>query len=297
MSGDLTTSAVARQNILNNPYALEEIEKAAGLRGIAFEGTHVVLKEQVADFFEVTTRTVDNYLRTHADELGGNGYELLKGKRLKSLKDSIVAIPAHEINFVSTAKITQLGVFNFRAFLNLAMLLSESERARVLRQAILDVAIDIVNRRTGGVTKSINQRDDEYLQLSGGGAVGALDLGRLQSVLENIQNDDWYPELADKLTHLFFGIAKFHCFQDGNKRTAITACAHMLLVNGYLYCVKAFLHDMENISVQVADDTISKELLREIIVAQLERDTDNEELKLKILEAITAKAPNAATGE
>ena len=48
---------------------------------------------------------------------------------------------------------------------------------------------------------------------------------------------------------------------------------------------------MENISVQVADDSISMELLREVIVAQLERDTDNEELKLKIFEAISAKAP------
>ena len=64
----------------------------------------------------------------------------------------------------------------------------------------------------------------------------------------------------------------------------------MLLVNGYLYCMKTFLHDMENISVQVADDTISKELLREIIIAQLEQDTDDEELKLKIFEAISAKA-------
>jgi archaellum biogenesis ATPase FlaH len=66
---------------------------------------------------------------------------------------------------------------------------------------------------------------------------------------------------------------------------------NMLLVNGYLYCVKTFLHDMENISVQVAADIISKELLREIIIAQLDQDTDNEELKLKILEAISARAP------
>ena len=48
MSKDLTNSAVDRQNILNNPYALAEIEKAAGLRGIPFEGKTVVLKEQVA---------------------------------------------------------------------------------------------------------------------------------------------------------------------------------------------------------------------------------------------------------
>jgi hypothetical protein len=48
MAKDLTTSEIDRQNILNNPYALAEIEKAAGIRGLPFEGKPVVLKEQVA---------------------------------------------------------------------------------------------------------------------------------------------------------------------------------------------------------------------------------------------------------
>ena len=163
MSGDLTTSAVARQNILNNPFALAEIEKAAGVKGIPFDGRRVVLKETVASFFEVSIRTIDGYLDKHKDELIKNGYETLKGKRLKLFKKSVASLDAHEINFMSIGKVSQLGIFDFRAFLNLAMLLSESDRARVLRQAILDIAIDTVNARTGGVTKYINQRDEEYL--------------------------------------------------------------------------------------------------------------------------------------
>jgi len=86
MSKDLTNSAVDRQNILNNPYALAEIEKAAGIRGIPFEGKTVVLKEQVAAFFEVTVRTVENYLAQNAEELARNGYEVVSGNRLKELK-------------------------------------------------------------------------------------------------------------------------------------------------------------------------------------------------------------------
>lgn len=66
MSKDLTNSPLDRQNILNNPYALAEIEKAAGVRGIPFEGKTVVLKEQVATFFELTLRTVENYLQQNA---------------------------------------------------------------------------------------------------------------------------------------------------------------------------------------------------------------------------------------
>lgn len=162
MAKDLTNSAVDRQNILNNPYALAEIEKAAGIQGIPFEGKTVVLKEQVAGFFEVTPRTVDNYIEKYGEELRQNGYEVLRGNRLKELKNALAGRPGNEIDFVT--KTTVLGVFDFRSFLNIAMLVSESERAKLLRQAILDIVIDTINLRTGGGTKYINQRDEEFLQ-------------------------------------------------------------------------------------------------------------------------------------
>jgi len=161
MSKELTNSSIHRQNILNNPYALEEIEKATRIKGIPFEGKSVVLKEQVAAFFEVTPRTVDNYIEKYGDELRKNGYEVLSGNRLKSLKLAVSSLGGNEIDFVT--KTTVLGIFDFRAFLNLAMLLVESERARLLRQAILDIVIDTINRRTGGGTKYINQRDEDFL--------------------------------------------------------------------------------------------------------------------------------------
>lgn len=164
MSKDLTNSAVDRQNILNNPYALAEIEKAAGLRGIPFEGKTVVLKEQVAAFFEVTLRTVENYLEQNADELARNGYEVVTGNRLKLLKLSIQEVGDPETHFGITIKTVRLGVLDFRAFLNLAMLMTESERAGLLRKAILDIVIDTINRRTGGGTKYINQRDEDFIQ-------------------------------------------------------------------------------------------------------------------------------------
>jgi len=84
--------------------------------------------------------------------------QVLRGKRLKSLKIAISAMGDNEIDFVT--KTTVLGIFDFRAFLNLAMLMVESERAKLLRQAILDIVIDTINQRTGGGTKYINQRDD-----------------------------------------------------------------------------------------------------------------------------------------
>jgi hypothetical protein len=62
MSRDLTNSSTHRQNILNNPYALREIENATHIQGIALDAHSVVRKEQVAAFFEVTSRTVDTSL-------------------------------------------------------------------------------------------------------------------------------------------------------------------------------------------------------------------------------------------
>lgn len=124
------------------------------------------------------------------------------------------------------------------------------------------------------------------VEISGGGALGSLDLGKLRSVLQHMQNDDYYPTFEDKLTHLFHSACKFHCFQDGNKRIAITLCAQMLLLNGYLYCSGHFIREMENISYHVAAGNINKELLHEIISAVINGDENDEELKLKILHAI-----------
>jgi death-on-curing protein len=127
------------------------------------------------------------------------------------------------------------------------------------------------------------------VEVSGGGALGHLDLGKLESVLQNIQNDDYYPTFEEKLTHLFFSACKFHCFQDGNKRIAITLSAQMLLFNGYMYCVSSFLREMENISYHVAAGNIDKELLQEIITAHLMEEENSESLKLKILNAISGE--------
>lgn len=125
------------------------------------------------------------------------------------------------------------------------------------------------------------------VDISGGGALGHLELGKLDAVLQHIQNDDYYPTFDAKLTHLFFCACKFHCFEDGNKRIAIALCAQMLLLNGYLRSVHAFIRESENISYHVAAGSISKELLGEWIAAVLRGAEDDEVLKLKILNAIS----------
>ncbi len=154
---DLTNSNIERQNILNNRYALERIQKYIGLPALLFEGEYWLTKQMIADFFEVDERTIERYLERHAEELKHNGYVLMRGKRLKNIKLAFAPV----INVGS--KTTQLGLFNFRSFLNLSMLLVESDKARQLRSKILDIVIDTINQKTGGNTKYINQRDTDYL--------------------------------------------------------------------------------------------------------------------------------------
>lgn len=127
------------------------------------------------------------------------------------------------------------------------------------------------------------------VEVSGGGALGHLDLGLLEGVLQHIQNDDYYPDFEDKLTHLFFSACKFHCFQDGNKRIAITLAAQMLLFNGYLYCASSFIREMENISYHVAAGKIDKDLLKDLIAAQLADALEDEALKLRVFNAISSE--------
>lgn len=122
---------------------------------------------------------------------------------------------------------------------------------------------------------------------SGGGTFEHYDLGRLDSVLENIQNDDYYPTFIEKLTHLFYCTCEFHCFADGNKRLAITLSAQFLLLNGYMAVAKNFFTITENISYHVASGKIKKDLLLKIMTSIIDGTYDNnEELKLEILNAI-----------
>lgn len=122
------------------------------------------------------------------------------------------------------------------------------------------------------------------IEYSGGGSYEVLNIGYLYSVLEHIQNDDYYSTFEDKLVHLIWSINRNHSFSDGNKRLSITLGAQFLLLNGYMFCVKRFMEEMENISYHLAAGRIEKELLHKLIHSFLEGEDDfDEEVKLEYL--------------
>ena len=126
-----------------------------------------------------------------------------------------------------------------------------------------------------------------YIIEKSGGSTGILNIGLIESVLEHIQNDLYYPDVESKLTHLFYAINKSHAFNDGNKRSSIALSAYFLEINGWSFIVSKFIIEMENITVHVADNRIDKDLLFEIIASLLYEEDYSEELKLKIIASLS----------
>ena len=174
MAKDLTTSEISRENILNNPVALPRIREALEIKPLEFNGVLYVTKQMAADFYEVDLRTIENCLSTNENELHKNGYKVLTGKELKDFKLRFDT----EIDF--GIKTVRLGVFDFRSFLNIGMLLTTSEKAKWLRARMLDIVIATINEKTGGGTKYINRRDRNY-------------------VISAVQEENYHKKLTDAI--------------------------------------------------------------------------------------------------
>ncbi|MGK0255654.1 MAG: hypothetical protein ACI81I_000254 [Arcobacteraceae bacterium] len=158
MNKDLTTSDISRQNILNNNYALEKVELYLALGGITWKDEKIFTKAKVAQLLEVDVRTIERYIEQNKDELNKNGYRVLKNLEFKEFKEYV-----SDIHVGDMLRTPSLGVFSFRAMLNLSMIMTESNKAKVIRNKILDIVLDVMAKKSGGHTKFINQREDNYL--------------------------------------------------------------------------------------------------------------------------------------
>lgn len=157
---ELPDSAIDRQNILDNISVVEKVRQALHFTGVLFGGEYRYAKKMVADFYEIDVPIVNRYLAKYGDELECNGYILFEGESLKMSKSQFGGL------MDEAAETTVLGLFDFRAVLNLGMLLTESEKARWVRSLVLDIVLDTINSRTGGGTKYINRRDVNDLRVA-----------------------------------------------------------------------------------------------------------------------------------
>ena len=65
-----------------------------------------------------------------------------KYNRVKRLDEDPIVKDVVDIDVGNISQAPKLGVFDFRTFLNIGMLLTESDRAKQLRALILDIVTD-----------------------------------------------------------------------------------------------------------------------------------------------------------
>ena len=103
-----------------------------------------------------------------------------------------------------------------------------------------------------------------------GGSPGVRDQGLLDSALARPQNLYSYGEhatLAQLAASYAVGIAKNHCFIDGNKRTAWVVCAVFLELNGIP--VTADQASVVTMMLGVASGIVTEEQLAQWLEVQL----------------------------
>lgn len=121
---------------------------------------------------------------------------------------------------------------------------------------------------------------------SGGGFSGIRDRDRLESVLDFVQNDLYYPTFESKLTFLVSRICTGHLFDDGNKRMSLTLGVYFLHKNGRFWAATTFMTHMAAIIMHVAAGNIDEELLARIIPSVITGEDFDESLKIDIAHAM-----------
>ena len=125
------------------------------------------------------------------------------------------------------------------------------------------------------------------VEKSGGGMAGVRDEGGIRSTLDFVQDDLYYPEIADKAAYLMYSLCKGHYFSDCNKRISITLTANFFLKNGYMYLLKTFMEQMEAIGYHVAAGHIKRDLLTEVMRCIVNDEDYSESIKIELMEAMS----------
>lgn len=121
---ELVESPTLRSRHLDRTDVLDKVGELAMLPNATQATT-----KQVAEFYDVPQAAIASLVHDHRAELESNGYEVLAGAQLNSLKES---------GYVGR-RAGSLAVFSRTAVLNVGMLLKESEAARLVRRYLLTV--------------------------------------------------------------------------------------------------------------------------------------------------------------
>lgn len=92
--------------------ALPKIQESLDMKFYEFQGRYFITKQMVADYYDVEERTIEWILKVNEVEIRNNGYSVLNGEELKDFMSRYVG------DIDVTHKVVNLGIFDFRSFLN-----------------------------------------------------------------------------------------------------------------------------------------------------------------------------------
>jgi len=86
----------------------------------------------------------------------------------------------------------------------------------------------------------------------------------LESIIDFIKWDNYYPKFSDKLAHLMFSLNKNHIFNDGNKRISVYSAISFMMLNILEedHLIEETLRELENIASGVANDRVTSDELK-----------------------------------
>jgi hypothetical protein len=116
--------------------AEEILNKAKSLHLALWQGTGAATTQQIAEFYEVSIKTVESALKYHRSEFDSDGLKVLRGEDLKLAQSSVEFVT---LNFKVTSKTRNLIVWNPRATIRLGFLLRDSEIAKAVRTIALNI--------------------------------------------------------------------------------------------------------------------------------------------------------------
>jgi hypothetical protein len=114
---------------LSDTGAKEILNKVKFLLFALWQGVGIATTEQVAEFYEVDAATIRQVFKRHRDEFTPDGLQVLRGDAFQNARD-ILSL---------ASKTSQAVIWTPRATLRLGMLLRDSEIAKQVRTALLDL--------------------------------------------------------------------------------------------------------------------------------------------------------------
>lgn len=88
---------------------------------------------------------------------------------------------------------------------------------------------------------------------------GIRDYNLLMSIPESINQSfsgqELYPTVYEKSAYLWYSLSQYHCFIDGNKRTALLATIVYLIINGY--SMNTYSNDLYETCINIASGNMA----------------------------------------